>query len=374
MAPDQVSLPLLSTVYRAPFGKTHFSVFLVGRSGVFKTTMAAICQQHFGKDMGAGNLPANFASTGNALEALAFQAKDTFLVVDDYAPECKSGDGDLYRLAERLFRAAGNGQGRNRLRSHGQVEAAQAPRALLLATGEEVPPGRSIRARLMVVNVEPEDADLAVLGTCQRAGEDGLLAESMSAFIGWIAAKYDERQGRLQARVLEIRNGGAWNLAHARLPGALADLQAGWEMFLEFALEVGAINSIELGQLEKRARIAFGLLALLQAQYHEASDPAARFLRLLEAALTCGRGHVADRQGKAPREAAQWGWRRKGAHGWMPSGVRFGWISGQDLVSGPRNQLPTRPAASWTRASPFGRTGDAPEVEASRSAGQRRSG
>jgi hypothetical protein len=188
---------------------------------------------------------------------------------------------------------------------------------------------------LIVVNVQPEDADLAVLGTCQRAGQEGLLAESMSAFIGWIAHKYNERQGRLQARVLEIRNGGARNLAHARLPGALADLQAAWKMFLEFAFEVGAINSIERDQLHKRAGIAFPLLALLQAQYHQAGDPAARFLRLLEAALACGRGHVADRLGKAPREAAQWGWRRKGAHGWMPRGTRFGWISGQDLFLDP---------------------------------------
>ena len=334
MAPDRVSIPLLSAVYRAPFGKTPFSVFLAGQSGVFKTTMAAICQQHFGKDMGAGNLPANFASTGNALEALAFQAKDTLLVVDDYAPGYKSGDGELYHLAERLFRAAGNGQGRTRLRGGGQVESVQPPRALLLATGEKVPPGRSIRARLIVVAVELGDADRAALSECQRAGQDGLLAESMSAFIAWIAANYEERQGRLQAKVLAMRVHGDRKLAHARLPAALADLQAGWEMFLEFAFEVGAINSVERDQLEKRAGIAFPLLALLQAQYHEAGDPAARFLRLLEAALACGQGHVADRQGKAPREAAQWGWHRKGV-GWIPSGTRFGWISGQDLFLDP---------------------------------------
>jgi hypothetical protein len=54
-------------------------------------------------------------------------------------------------------------------------------------------------------------------------------------------------------------------------------------MFLGFAFEVGAINSIERDQLEKRAGIAFSMLALLQAQYHGASDPAARFLRLLDA-------------------------------------------------------------------------------------------
>src|SRR6516164_2618142 len=43
-------------------------------------------------------------------------------------------------------------------------------------------------------------------------------------------------------------------------------------------------------------------------------------------------------------------------------------------VSGPYYQLPTGPAAGRTRASPLRTTSDAPEVEASRSAGQRRSG
>jgi hypothetical protein len=36
--------------------------------------------------MDASGLPANFASTANALELLAFSANDALLVVDDFAP------------------------------------------------------------------------------------------------------------------------------------------------------------------------------------------------------------------------------------------------------------------------------------------------
>ena len=64
--------PLLAAVYRAPFGKTDFSMFLVGKTGVFKTALAALCQQHFGMGMDAAHLPGHFASTANALESLAF--------------------------------------------------------------------------------------------------------------------------------------------------------------------------------------------------------------------------------------------------------------------------------------------------------------
>ena len=59
VAPDRISLPLLAAVYRAPFGGVDFSLFLTGRSGTFKTALAALCQQHFGAEMDARRLPGN---------------------------------------------------------------------------------------------------------------------------------------------------------------------------------------------------------------------------------------------------------------------------------------------------------------------------
>src|ERR1700688_3466353 len=108
LTPDRVSFPLLAAVYRAPFGKTDFSMFLEGKTGVFKTALASICQQHYGPAMNAAHLPGHFASTANALEALAFHAKDALLVVDDFAPTGRHGDEGLENIAERLFRALGN--------------------------------------------------------------------------------------------------------------------------------------------------------------------------------------------------------------------------------------------------------------------------
>ncbi len=145
VAPDRISFPLLAAVYRAALGGVNFSMFLSGPSGVFKSALAALCQQHFGAAMQASNLPANFASTGNALELLAFSAKDALLVVDDFAPRGGPGDGELQSIAERLFRAVGNHQGRSRLGMDGRLRTPQSPRGLVLGTGEEVPQGQSIR-------------------------------------------------------------------------------------------------------------------------------------------------------------------------------------------------------------------------------------
>src|SRR5262249_24533659 len=170
VAPDQVTLPLLGAVYRSALGKADFSVFLAGRTGTFKTSVAALCQQHFGAAMDAHSLPANFASTGNALECQAFYSRHALLVADDFAPAGKQNDSALQKVAERLFRAAGNHHGRSRMEGDGQLQKQKSPRGLILATGEEVPQGQSIRARLVIVEVKAGDIDRELLSECQHAG------------------------------------------------------------------------------------------------------------------------------------------------------------------------------------------------------------
>ena len=266
IAPDRISFPLLAAVCRAALGKVDFSVFLAGQTGVFKTALAALCQQHFGASMDATNLPANFASTGNALEGIAFHAKDALLVVDDFAPTGTHRDTELDRIAERLFRAAGNRQGRSRLGGNKSLSAPKPPRTLVLATGEQVPPGRSIRARLLVVEVGSGEVDGTTLSECQHAGQRGQFSAAMGAYLIWIAGRYEELQERLQARVVEIRRQGRGRSIHARLPTTLAELQSGWEILLEFALEVGAIGETEKQELKDRSEQALGELAERQAK------------------------------------------------------------------------------------------------------------
>ena len=285
--------------------------------------------------MDATRLPSNFASTANALESLAFTAKDVLLVVDDFVPTGGAGDNVLQGVAERLFRAAGNRQGRSRMSGNGHLRSSHPPRALLLATGEEVPRGQSLRARLLIVEVAPGDVDRATLNECQQAGQQGILSSAMGAYLNWIAGRYEEIQRRLKARAQELQNLYS-DAVHARLPGTLAELHSGFEIWLQFALEVGSITTTEHSQLAQRNGAALHELATLQTKFHLASDPAVRFLSLLRAALSSGHAHVADRTGKTPESPECWGWRRKLSNRtWIPQGVRVGWLTGSDLFLDP---------------------------------------
>jgi hypothetical protein len=72
----------------------------------------------------------------------------------------------------------------------------------------------------------------------------------------------------LHSRINELRSlAHASSIpVHARLPTALAELQSGWEIWLQFALEVGAISRAEQAELEQRDKNALAELAALQAQ------------------------------------------------------------------------------------------------------------
>src|SRR5262249_57001791 len=106
--------------------------------------------------MDARPLPASWSSTGNALEGLAFTAKDALLVVDDFCPTGSTGDVQRYhKEADRLFRGQGNRAGRQRMRADTTLRPDKPPRGLALSTGEDVPRGQSLRARLLVLDVSP---------------------------------------------------------------------------------------------------------------------------------------------------------------------------------------------------------------------------
>ncbi len=213
VAPDRIMFPLLAAVYRAALGGVNFSVFLSGPSGVFKSAVAALCQQHYGYAMDASHLPANFASTANSLEALALSAKDAILVVDDFAPQGRSGDGELQNLTERLFRSVGNHQGRSRLGADGRLREPQMPRGLVLGTGEEVPQGKSIRARLVILELAAGQVDRACLSRCQQAGREGLLAAAMAGF-----KALREKKHVAEWRHLELHQGNLRCSSASRTP------------------------------------------------------------------------------------------------------------------------------------------------------------
>ncbi len=277
------------------------------------------------------------------MEGLAFAAKDALLIVDDYAPRGAASDRQrLERDADRLLRAQGNRSGRQRMRADGSLPPPRPPRGLILSTGEDVPPGQSLRGRMLILEVSPGDVPLVRLTPHQQAATAGNLAAALAGFVHWLAPRYGELCGQLPGEWAGLRDRAQTGMGSARTPGIVADLALALKCFLDFALAVEAITAPERDDLARRGRRALQTAAAAQREHVEVAEPCGQFLRLLAGVLASGRGHIAGPRGDAPEDPERWGWREAtvgaGEHvrqEWRPQGHRVGWVDGFDVYLEP---------------------------------------
>lgn len=332
VAPKNITVPLMASVFRAVIGNVDFSIHVSGPTGVFKTELSALIQQFFGSEMDSRNLPGSWSGTGNALEMLAFNCKDSILVVDDFAPHGTSNDVHRYhREADRIFRAQGNHSGRQRLNSNATLKVSKPPRGLILSTGEDVPRGQSLQARILILEISPGSVDKSKLTKCQRDAANGLYAQVMAGFIQWLAPKYQQILDGLKEEEREFLNELNRDEQHPRIPFIIANLGLGLKLFLSYAKDISAITNEQSEPLWIEWWAVLKELGRSQIQYQLTSDPALKFIDLLNSAIASGRAHLSGSKGGEPEENPEaWGWNRPNIE-WVPKGPWIGWFNGDDL-------------------------------------------
>lgn len=281
--------------------------------------------------MSAEHLPGSWTSTANALEGLLFLGKDAVIVVDDFNPTGTANDIARYHAtAERIFRAVGNQAGRGRMGKDGStLRAAKPPRALIVSTGEDIPKGHSLRARMLILETRKEHLRWEMFTAAEAEAQAGTYALALASFIHWLAKDLPGHRARFGAHHLSER--AKLQTAHARTADIGGQLLATWKTLLEFAAKTGAVTIEEAALLSERARQ--GILETLepQADHQAVADPVERFMTLLGALLSSGRAHVATPQATYPGES--WGWREaETASGvYRPQEARLGWLADTEL-------------------------------------------
>jgi hypothetical protein len=285
--------------------------------------------------MDARHLPASWSSTGNALEGLAFQAKDAVLVVDDFCPTGSHTDIQRYhREADRLLRAQGNNSGRQRMRPDSTLRPVKSPRGLILSTGEDIPRGQSLRARLLILDVSPGIVHWERMTACQSDAEAGLYTQALAGFVRWLAPRYGEIVQHLPAELRALRQ-QALQGGHRRTPDMVANLALGMQYVLAYAHDCGVLTVEECRRYWERTWQALGDVATAQQEHQAGEEPAGRFLALLVGAIAAGHAHVAEAKTlQAPtHDAEYWGWREKtigtgddAREEKQPCGACVGWV------------------------------------------------
>ena len=353
LAPDRITVPLLGMTYRAVLGEVDFGGHLAGQTGAGKSELAAVMQQHFGAGLDSRHLPGSWSSTANALEGLAFAGKDVLITVDDFAPEGSSYDIQRYHAtAARLFRAQGNNAARGRMKADGTLRPNKPPRGFILSTGEDIPKGHSIKARALILELEPNTLNWQRLTKAQKLASEGVYAAAMSGFIAWLAQDYPERTAAFRTDCARYR-AELQSTGHKRTVDAGAQLLATYRTLLTFSLELEALTENEHAALW--LRVYKGIQAALepQAALQAQSDPVARFGELLTGLFISGRAHVADgNTGDCPGDG--WGWESfEVSTQYGPElrhrakGNRIGWVDASGLY--------LEPSATYAELQQFAR-------------------
>lgn len=364
--PAPVGYSLVAAVYRAPLPETRFAIYIAGPTGAGKSEAAALVQQHYGSEMKNGNLPGSWSSTSNYNESMAFHSKDAILTIDDFCPRGGWHDVEkLHKEADRLFRAQGNGAGRGRMKADQSLARTHFPRGLIVSTGEDIPKGHSMRARLWVIELGPKDVDFNRLTKAQQDASNGLYAQALAAYLQWLSPRYDEILKSYKDQIATLRERAASDSQHRRTPEMTASLAYGFSTFLDFALDSGCIDCTQHRVLWERCWTSLGEIASNQFSLQASSDPVDRFIELLSQAVRSGLAHIAKIDGSYPDNPRAWGWADAASACWRGNGMKIGWIDGDDLYllpdaahkaaqdmakSGGDNLLIT-PATLWKRLS-----------------------
>lgn len=331
---EAVMVPLLGAVWRSALPVLPpTSLHLTGKTGIGKTALVAVALSHFGADA----QPVGWLSTANSVEGAAWGVAGHVLALDDYVAADERQRGQLESMAERVLRSAANHLGRARMRPDGTLRPTREPRALIVSTGEDTPGGnsQSQRARVLVVELKAEEAPCApgaepartaALTAAQLAGRSGLLSSLTASYVTWLAGRVAE-MGMAQARAgieaAEREQASQWREAtvHARTAPAVASLQVGWDMFLGWATEVGALSTEDAEAVQALVADYLRRLVDAQAQHLSEADPVQIWVRIVQAALRSGHCHVAPRDDDVTTLDDAWGWQDG-----RTEGDRVGWL------------------------------------------------
>jgi hypothetical protein len=325
VAPAATTAVLLLATYRSAIGPSDFAVHLAGRTGTFKSEVSSLMQSHFGASMDARKLPASWSSTPNALEHLAYRAKDCLMVLDDFVPLGTAWQvRQLQKSADQIIRAQGNQAGRSRLTDVSSLQTTYYPRGIILSTGEDTPEGHSVRARMMIVELAPGEVNLKKLSASQASRPK--LAEAMADWVQWLAAR--DRTAEMKAAVIKHRD-SALSIGHARTPPIIGELAATADLLATYAQEQAFLSEVDAKKLRTNLKRAVLETASKQADFLDAADPCEGFCETIRQMLATNVGHLKTRNGGVPENADRLGWTVQQAQGEMATyksnGPRIGW-------------------------------------------------
>ncbi len=319
IGPWKVTVPLIACVYLAPFAdlcEIDFSLWLYGRTGKLKSTLAALALSHYGH-FTYKTLPGSWISSVNSLEKLIFILKDTLCVIDDFNPPANQKESHtMIEKAGRLVYQIGNRSSRGRLAPDLTTRPNHYPRSLVISTGEMMLPGQrqSATARYLGIDFNPQEitVDMARLTAAQE--EQCLYPQAMAAYLDHLAPRLDDTLPEIQ-ELWEGYRKAFQSGGHLRVPTIQAWFAVGFEYFMKFQTYMGSITQDQADEMLNRAWKVIEALGEKHSHIIEGERPSLKFMATLRELFYQGKIYAesANTLGSPPpRTREELGWRGGG--------------------------------------------------------------
>lgn len=318
-APPEVTFTLLAHIFLSPLNhflrmagcEPKFILWLVGKTGSCKSTIAALMLSFFGT-FTATTLPLSFRDTANSINEQCYMTKDLSVVIDDFHPCGHQEQTKMTATAQNIARNYGDRAGKSRLTSDCDLRAARPPQGNAIVTAEFPPDiGESGTARCFTIELKRGDVDLQTLTSLQRLAADGTLNRCGFAYTEWIRECFlcDEEAVKKFVKALhalfekyrtQFNDGN--KSSHGRVAENVAWLRMGFHfflMFLDFHLSYG---NAYVEEMEAQFKEMLYRIANRQSDAIEQDKPTHLFLRKFFALLESGQVYVKDRERLDPSD------------------------------------------------------------------------
>ena len=282
--------PLVTILNQMP----NFSGYLLGGTGLYKTTISGVCLSFFG-DFGSISTLPNFSDTANSIERRSFILKDTLMVLDDYHPSAQKAEAlKTESTAQRIIRAYSNRTGRGRLNYDSTDKGRYEPRGMLLITGEDLVTLQSTLARVMVVEVSKGDIYKDKLTEIQ--GKLDSLPYSMASYISWIKDNMDTIKAGFPNRFSSLRADACQEGMHNKLPEQVAYLAFSIETVCSWLIAKDVIDEEKSKRIFDEAWDVFIDQALSQSRRINNENPVQKFIDILQTLITQEKVNLVDKE------------------------------------------------------------------------------
>ena len=299
LAPAEILYPMMAFAFLSPLNhflkladhEPKFVLFLVGKTGSRKSTLAALFLSFFGRFTGA-ELPLSFRDTANSILENTFSLKDVLTCIDDFHPAGYNEKQKLTDTAQAIMRSYGDRTGRRRLRADSSPMDSHPPQGNAIITGEFPPDiGESGTARYFSLELGSNSVDLDLLTAFQRLAADGTFQRCMFGFTEWMRETWlgnpEHFSAVLKKNFERLRDEFRKSCpnCHGRVPETAAWLEIGMMMYLSFVCDRLGLERPEYDKRMEKLRAILFRLATQQADNITEDRPTHKFVRKLCALL-----------------------------------------------------------------------------------------